>query len=260
MELLESHLAVDKFPTQGGSPFTIVVTIGLDQLLSGIGAAALDTGSASAPARRGGSPSRAGLIPMVLDGTPCRSTSGVSVGCSPRHSASRWRTGTAAVRRSTATGRPRGPRPTTSTRGTRAAGPTCGADPALPAAPPHGRPPGLVEHEADAPRRGPVQQAPRQRPAARQPVHSRNARSAPCQQRGNRAAATTTLRRATADQLVRSRTGQPGDRRASGTAVGSSRPTSRSAGRCGWTGTGWSGPTRPSTRRASRASPPRSRP
>jgi hypothetical protein len=68
MELLESHLDPAGLPTQGGSPFTLVVTIGLDALLSGVGAATLETGdriSAGAVRRLA---CRAGIIPMVLDG------------------------------------------------------------------------------------------------------------------------------------------------------------------------------------------------
>ncbi len=68
MELLESHLAVDGLPSQGGSPFTLVVTIGVDALMSGIGAASLDTGGriSAGEARRLGC--KAGIIPMVLNG------------------------------------------------------------------------------------------------------------------------------------------------------------------------------------------------
>lgn len=68
MELLECHLNPDRLPAQGGSPFTLVVTIGLDALMTGIGAASLDTGgriSAGEALRLG---CRAGIIPMVLDG------------------------------------------------------------------------------------------------------------------------------------------------------------------------------------------------
>ena len=71
------------------------------------------------------------------------------------------------------------------------------ADPALPAAPPHGRPPGLVEHEADAPRRGPVQGANRRARAAGSPCSeprpcSERARAARC--RHARASARAALR------------------------------------------------------------------
>ena len=68
MELLESHLTVDRLPTQGGSPFTLVVTIGLDALMSGIGAASLETGGriSAGETRRLGC--NAGIIPMVLGG------------------------------------------------------------------------------------------------------------------------------------------------------------------------------------------------
>lgn len=68
MELLESHLAVDRLPGQGGSPFTLVVTIGLDALMSGIGAASLDTGARISAGEARRLACRAGIIPMVLDG------------------------------------------------------------------------------------------------------------------------------------------------------------------------------------------------
>lgn len=65
MELLEGHLTA--LPSQGGNPFTLVVSIGLDALMSGIGAASLDTGGRiSRAARR--LACKAGIIPMVLDG------------------------------------------------------------------------------------------------------------------------------------------------------------------------------------------------
>ncbi|CAA9348529.1 MAG: hypothetical protein AVDCRST_MAG72-1275 [uncultured Nocardioidaceae bacterium] len=68
MELLESHLALDRLPTQGGSPFTVVVTISLDALTSGFGAASLDTGGRISAGEARRLACRAGIIPMVLDG------------------------------------------------------------------------------------------------------------------------------------------------------------------------------------------------
>ena len=68
MELLACHLNPASLPSQGGSPFTLVVTIGLDALTSGVGVATLETGdriSAGAVRRLACS---AGIIPMVLDG------------------------------------------------------------------------------------------------------------------------------------------------------------------------------------------------
>jgi hypothetical protein len=66
MELLEHHLTL--LPAVNGSPFTLVVTIGVDALVSGLGVAVLDTGHriSAGEARRLGC--RAGIIPMVLDG------------------------------------------------------------------------------------------------------------------------------------------------------------------------------------------------
>ena len=68
MELLESHLNLETMPVRGGSPFTLVVTIGLDALMSGIGAASLDTREriSAGETRRLGC--TAGIIPMVLGG------------------------------------------------------------------------------------------------------------------------------------------------------------------------------------------------
>lgn len=68
MELLENHIAIDRMPTQGGSTFTLLVTIGLEALMSGIGAASLDTGAriSAGAARR--LACKAGIIAMVLNG------------------------------------------------------------------------------------------------------------------------------------------------------------------------------------------------
>src|SRR6185503_17756619 len=66
MELLEHHLS--ELPSQNGSPFTLVVTIGIDALRSGLGVAALDTGHRISAGEARRLACRAGLIPMVLDG------------------------------------------------------------------------------------------------------------------------------------------------------------------------------------------------
>lgn len=68
MELLESHLALDRLPTQGGSPFTLVVTIGLDALMKGVGSASLETGGRISAGEARRLACAAGIIPMVLNG------------------------------------------------------------------------------------------------------------------------------------------------------------------------------------------------
>jgi len=68
MELLEDHLNPAGLPSQGGSPFTLVVTIGIDALRSGVGVATLETGERISAAEYRRLACRAGIIPMVLDG------------------------------------------------------------------------------------------------------------------------------------------------------------------------------------------------
>lgn len=69
MELLESHLDLTTMPSsQGGSPFTLVVTIGLDALTSGLGSASLDTGGRISAGEARRLACKAGIIPMVLNG------------------------------------------------------------------------------------------------------------------------------------------------------------------------------------------------
>lgn len=67
MELLEDHLNTDTLPGNGGAPFTLVVTIDLEALKTGLGVAAVDTGVriSAGEARRLGC--KAGILPMVLD-------------------------------------------------------------------------------------------------------------------------------------------------------------------------------------------------
>jgi hypothetical protein len=66
MELLECHLS--DLPSVNGSPFTLVVTIGLDALMSGIGVGSLDTGPRISAGEARRLACKAGMIPMVLDG------------------------------------------------------------------------------------------------------------------------------------------------------------------------------------------------
>ena len=66
MDLLERHLV--ELPSVHGSPFTLVVTIGVDALMSGIGVAALDTGHRISAGEARRLACTAGIIPMVLDG------------------------------------------------------------------------------------------------------------------------------------------------------------------------------------------------
>lgn len=66
MELVENHLS--DLPSVNGSPFTLVVTIGVDALTSGIGVAALETGHRISAGEARRLACKAGFIPMVLDG------------------------------------------------------------------------------------------------------------------------------------------------------------------------------------------------
>jgi hypothetical protein len=66
MDLLENHLS--ELPSVNGSPFTLVVTIGVDALMSGLGVASLDTGHRISAGEARRLACKAGLIPVVLDG------------------------------------------------------------------------------------------------------------------------------------------------------------------------------------------------
>lgn len=68
MELLERHLDLRSLPGSSGSPFTIVVTVSLEALMSGLGVAALETGHRISAGEARRLACAAGLIPMVLDG------------------------------------------------------------------------------------------------------------------------------------------------------------------------------------------------
>lgn len=68
MELVEHHLDPAGLPSQGGSPFTLVVTIGIDALKTGVGVATLETGERISAGQWRRLACRAGIIPMVLDG------------------------------------------------------------------------------------------------------------------------------------------------------------------------------------------------
>ena len=66
MELVENHLS--DLPSVNGSPFTLVVTLGYDALISGLGVAVTDTGRRISAAEARRLACKAGIIPMVLDG------------------------------------------------------------------------------------------------------------------------------------------------------------------------------------------------
>ena len=66
MELLENHLT--DLPSVNGSPFTLVVTVPLQVLMSGLGVATLDTGHRLGAGEMRRMACKAGIIPMVLDG------------------------------------------------------------------------------------------------------------------------------------------------------------------------------------------------
>jgi hypothetical protein len=65
IELLENHLS--ELPTVNGSPFTLLVTIGVDAMESGVGVATLDTGHRISAGEARRLACKAGIIPMVLD-------------------------------------------------------------------------------------------------------------------------------------------------------------------------------------------------
>jgi hypothetical protein len=64
-ELVE-HLPTEGLPQAGGVAATVVVTVPLDQLMSGIGAAALDTGGRVSAGQARRLACGAGIIPAVL--------------------------------------------------------------------------------------------------------------------------------------------------------------------------------------------------
>ena len=66
MDLVENHLS--ELPTVNGSPFTLVVTLGIDALMTGLGVAVTDTGHRISAGEARRLACKAGIIPMVLDG------------------------------------------------------------------------------------------------------------------------------------------------------------------------------------------------
>ena len=66
IELVENHLS--DLPSVNGSPFTLVVTIGYDALVSGLGVALTDTGHRVSAAEARRLACKAGIIPVVLGG------------------------------------------------------------------------------------------------------------------------------------------------------------------------------------------------
>jgi hypothetical protein len=67
MDLL-THLPAGSLPQAGGSAATIVVTLGYDQLVRGLGVATLDTGTTISAAQARRLACEAGIIPVVLGG------------------------------------------------------------------------------------------------------------------------------------------------------------------------------------------------
>lgn len=68
MELLEHHLDANTLPSQGGSPFTLVITMGIDALMSDVGVATLDGGARVSAGEARRLLCRSGVIPAVLGG------------------------------------------------------------------------------------------------------------------------------------------------------------------------------------------------
>jgi hypothetical protein len=68
MDLLENHLDTGSLPSVHGSPFGLVVTVGLDALRTGLGVATVDTGVRISAGEARRLACKAGIVPMVLDG------------------------------------------------------------------------------------------------------------------------------------------------------------------------------------------------
>jgi hypothetical protein len=68
MDLLENHLNLDTMPSVNGSPFTLLVTISLDALTTGLGVAVVDTGCRISAGEARRLACKAGIIPAVLGG------------------------------------------------------------------------------------------------------------------------------------------------------------------------------------------------
>jgi hypothetical protein len=118
---LVEHLPTDKLPQAGGVAASVVVTLDLDTLLSGLGVASLDTGTTITAGEARRMACNAGLIPAVLGSRSHRSTSAAPPGCTLQRSAPRWLSATAAAPPTAAIGRRPGARPTTRSRGAAAA-------------------------------------------------------------------------------------------------------------------------------------------
>ncbi len=65
---LVEHLPVDKLPRAGGKAASVVITMALDQLRRGVGAAGLDTGGTISPGEARRMACNAGIVPAVLGG------------------------------------------------------------------------------------------------------------------------------------------------------------------------------------------------
>jgi hypothetical protein len=68
IELLENHLNTGSLPSVNGSPFSLVVTISLEALRTGLGVAAVETGTRISAGEARRLACQAGIIPMVLGG------------------------------------------------------------------------------------------------------------------------------------------------------------------------------------------------
>ena len=68
MDLLENHLNLDTLPSRNGSPFTVVVTLGLEALCTALGVAISDVGVRISAGEVRRLACTAGIIPMVLNG------------------------------------------------------------------------------------------------------------------------------------------------------------------------------------------------
>jgi hypothetical protein len=154
MELLENHLHPAHLPSTGNSPFTLVITMSLDALITGLGTAALETGHriSAGEARRWPAPQASSRWSST--GSPPRWTSAASNGCSTRISESRWPSSTAAAPRPTVIDRLHGPRHITDDPRRTAAPPTSPTDFRCAHLTQDGRPPRRLVHDHPADRQG----------------------------------------------------------------------------------------------------------
>jgi hypothetical protein len=123
MDYVERY-PTDRLPRHGGNATTLTVTLDLDALVSGAGAATLTTGHRISAGERDVWPAGQVCCPRCSAAAPRCSTSDAPAGSSPRPNDAPWRCATVAAPPRGVGSRPASATPTTTTRGPRAAPPT----------------------------------------------------------------------------------------------------------------------------------------